>query len=231
MNVFLGSDFHFGHNKPFIYEDRGFKTIEEHDEALITGIKKYVNAISNPIYPKTLIFLGDFALQCGQEYAYRKLETLTRIFDKILYIFGNHESQIKAIVKKVNAEDRFPFVAQSDPVLKSVVFLGHGMQQIHFGDSKHAVLSHYPLAVGPRNGYPDMFVNLCGHSHGSFGPSNWDREFRPFKCWDDYLKAAAENPALISPAYDVGVENCMRFNGTPIIELNEFWDKITKNRK
>ena len=40
--VWFMSDIHIGHNQPFIYEKRGFKTIEEHNEALIRNIKQCV---------------------------------------------------------------------------------------------------------------------------------------------------------------------------------------------
>ena len=33
--VWFTSDLHLGHNKPFLYEPRGFKNIQEHDNAII----------------------------------------------------------------------------------------------------------------------------------------------------------------------------------------------------
>ena len=33
--IYLASDWHFNHNKPFIYEPRGFTNIEEMNEAII----------------------------------------------------------------------------------------------------------------------------------------------------------------------------------------------------
>ena len=32
MTVYITSDLHFGHNRNFIYESRGFSSIEEHDK-------------------------------------------------------------------------------------------------------------------------------------------------------------------------------------------------------
>ena len=33
--IWITSDLHLGHNKPFLYEPRGFKNIQEHDETII----------------------------------------------------------------------------------------------------------------------------------------------------------------------------------------------------
>ena len=33
--IYFTSDWHFCHNKPFIYESRGFKSIEEMNEIII----------------------------------------------------------------------------------------------------------------------------------------------------------------------------------------------------
>ena len=33
--IYLTSDTHFCHNKDFLYEPRGFQSIEEHDEAIV----------------------------------------------------------------------------------------------------------------------------------------------------------------------------------------------------
>ena len=33
--IYVTSDLHFGHDREFIFGPRGFKTIQEHDEAII----------------------------------------------------------------------------------------------------------------------------------------------------------------------------------------------------
>ena len=35
--IYFTSDTHFCHNRPFLYEPRGFKSIEEHDETIVTN--------------------------------------------------------------------------------------------------------------------------------------------------------------------------------------------------
>lgn len=35
IKIWFTSDLHFGHNKSFLYEPRGFNSIEEHDATII----------------------------------------------------------------------------------------------------------------------------------------------------------------------------------------------------
>ena len=38
--IWITSDLHLQHDKPFIYEARGFSSIQEHDEAIIKNWNK-----------------------------------------------------------------------------------------------------------------------------------------------------------------------------------------------
>ena len=40
--IYFTSDWHFCHNKPFIYESRGFKSIEEMNEIIIENHNRVV---------------------------------------------------------------------------------------------------------------------------------------------------------------------------------------------
>lgn len=40
--IYFISDFHFNHNKSFIYETRGFQTIEEMNQTLINNYNEIV---------------------------------------------------------------------------------------------------------------------------------------------------------------------------------------------
>lgn len=35
--IWVTSDLHIGHNKEFVYKERGFQSIEEHDSALLSN--------------------------------------------------------------------------------------------------------------------------------------------------------------------------------------------------
>ena len=56
--IYFTSDLHFNHNKNFIYESRGFKSIEEHDKEII---KNWNNIIkdNDDVYILGDLMLGD----------------------------------------------------------------------------------------------------------------------------------------------------------------------------
>ena len=54
--IFLTSDTHFGHDKMFLYEPRGFTNIQEHDAQIIKNWNKVVS------YCDDVYHLGDVML-------------------------------------------------------------------------------------------------------------------------------------------------------------------------
>lgn len=81
--VWLMSDLHLGHRQPFIYEKRGFKTIEEHNEAIIENIKACVSE-NDEFY-----ILGDLTLgNLDAAAAY-----LRQIPGHVHVILGNHDTE------------------------------------------------------------------------------------------------------------------------------------------
>ena len=83
--VWLMSDLHIGHNQPFIYEKRGFKTIEEHNEALIRNIKQCVGEDDE------FFILGDLTLgDLDAAAAY-----LRQIPGHVHVILGNHDTELR----------------------------------------------------------------------------------------------------------------------------------------
>ena len=80
--IYLSSDFHFGHQKSFIYEPRGFSSIEEHDKKIIENWNSIVN-------PEDEVYcLGD----CGDRGpdGYRIMTEVLGT-SNITYLKGNHE--------------------------------------------------------------------------------------------------------------------------------------------
>ena len=87
--VYLTSDLHIGHDKPFIYEERGFKNIREHDIAVIENINSTVE--ENDI----LYILGDLCMTSSLGTDYAK-DILSNIKCKnVKVIAGNHETPEK----------------------------------------------------------------------------------------------------------------------------------------
>jgi calcineurin-like phosphoesterase family protein len=82
INTWITSDTHFGHNKDFIYESRGFKNIEEHDETLIRNWNSLV-------MPDDKIYhLGDLCLKPQETIP----KILPRLNGHIILILGNHDT-------------------------------------------------------------------------------------------------------------------------------------------
>ena len=84
--VYFTSDLHFGHQKPFIYEVRGFDTVEEMNEAII---ERYNSRVKDN---DTVYILGDCI--CGID-----VETGTKLLNRLrghkLLCIGNHDSDAR----------------------------------------------------------------------------------------------------------------------------------------
>ena len=78
--IYFTSDTHFCHNKPFLYEPRGFKSIEEHDETIV----KNWNSIVKP--EDEVYHLGDVMLIDNE----KGIKYLKSLNGKIHLILGNH---------------------------------------------------------------------------------------------------------------------------------------------
>jgi calcineurin-like phosphoesterase family protein len=137
-NVFVTSDTHFGHIKPFIYEQRGYLSIEEHDRNLIDRINKKVNE------DDILFHLGDFCLNT----TYDKFEEIIDSLKckQIHCIWGNHNSNLdkayrRQIAKEFGREDISVYPIK----YKNIVFIGNQADYIIYG--KYVVLNHFPLDV------------------------------------------------------------------------------------
>ena len=58
--IFVTSDLHFGHDRGFLYEPRGFDNIEDHDEAVIANWNSVVNE-DDDVYVLGDLMLNDNA--------------------------------------------------------------------------------------------------------------------------------------------------------------------------
>lgn len=140
--IFLTADLHLGHNKPFIYEARGFKTIEEHDAAIIENINSTVAEYD------TLYILGDLML--GDNH--KGIELLSQIrCKKVGYIAGNHDT----------GNRMFSYETWLD-----FEFMGYA-RQMKVG-KRSFMLSHYPMLTSNFDDDHKLWertYNLCGHTH------------------------------------------------------------------
>ena len=70
--IYLTSDTHFCHDREYIYQARGFSSIEEHDENIV----KNWNSVVNP--DDEVYLLGDVVLM-NTEYGLRYLQQLKHL--------------------------------------------------------------------------------------------------------------------------------------------------------
>lgn len=138
FNIFFSSDLHFNHNKEFVYEPRGFQSIEEMNETIIDNFNRRIN-LNDKLY-----LLGDIML--GQDIE-SGLNLLKRInCDDIKIIRGNHDTDNRIAAYKT---------------LSNVTYLGWS-DVIKLG-KRHYYLSHFPTFVNNFN--EAGYYNLYGHTH------------------------------------------------------------------
>lgn len=161
--IFFTSDLHLNHDKPFVWEKRGFKSVKEHNDAVLASINDVTT--ENDI----LINLGDFCLNSSKEDYFYFRDTIK---PRHYYIFGNHNSRIKHDFH--NWESK-------------IKFLGHYVETVI--NNQNIVLCHYPIAVW--NGAQKGVWHLCGHTHHEYHdslPTTKDRGRILDVGWDGYKK-------------------------------------------
>lgn len=150
--IWLTSDSHFCHRQPFLYEPRGFKSIEEHDEAIIQNWNSLVK-------PDDIVYhLGDVMLNDDE----RGLKCLQRLNGHIHLIRGNHctDNRLLKYAECWNVES----VGDWATVIKS------GKQSIY--------LSHFPTITSNFDVDKPLkarMVNVCGHTHTKDPFADWNK--------------------------------------------------------
>ena len=94
-NIWLTSDWHFGHNQPFIWEARGFKSIEEMNEEIV---KRHNNLVKED---DIVYALGDCAMGTIDNLKY-----IEKLNGRLIIIRGNHDTdkRIQGYHKLKNVE-------------------------------------------------------------------------------------------------------------------------------
>ena len=150
-NIYITSDTHFGHNKPFLYEPRGFNSIWEHDKEII----KRWNEIIQP--DDDVFHLGDIMLG-DNNYG---LSCIKQLKGNIHIIRGNHCSDTR--MKLYNHCWNVVEICEGK-------FLQYGKY--------HFYLSHYPCITSNFDDdkpLPAKMISLCGHSHTQDPFADWDK--------------------------------------------------------
>ena len=198
------SDLHYGHNREFLYEPRGFSCAEDHNNWIVSQIAS--------LHPDDLLIcLGDVGLSIGSDSIIDFLETFPC---ETLMVWGNHNSGINQLYK------------DSIHNLKLMQALPTGVEEVYpltisdritmLGDCFLLDIDHdrfYCTHMSPLI-FPDQGkgrVCLCGHSHSNLQGINVGR--------DDYGKIL-----------DCGVENAKNYNGTAFFDLEEVVSILRKKK-
>lgn len=147
--IWITSDWHFNHNKPFIYQARGFDTIADMNNSIIEKHNKIVSK-EDTVYVLGDCLLGDNKIG---------IECLKQLNGQLHIIRGNHCSK-----ERIELYRRLPNVVE---VANSFYFSYDGYK---------FYLSHYPtITTRADAGKPlkKCLVNLCGHSHTKDPFEDW----------------------------------------------------------
>lgn len=143
-NIFIVSDWHFLHNREFIYKPRGFSSVEEMNEAIIENHNKIVK-------PEDEVYcLGDCILG-GPNKLDQGLELMSQLNGKIHLVRGNHCTD-----KRWAAYSTLPNVVEQ----QNAIYLNY--RKYHF------YMSHFPSLTANLDDDKSLHqrtLNLCGHSH------------------------------------------------------------------
>lgn len=149
MAIYITSDLHFCHNQPFVYEPRGFQSVEKMNIEI-------VNRINEVVKPEDeLWILGDLMLNdtaVGIQY-------MQLLHGKIHLILGNHDTNNRIALYR----ERLP----------NMIIEGFGARLKYQGYNFY--LSHYPSLVenfDREEPLKHQVINLCGHSH----TQNWAQD-------------------------------------------------------
>ena len=150
--IFFTSDTHFGHGKSFLFEPRGFSSVEEMNEAIIENWNKVVKPND------MVIHLGDTMLTDNE----KGIEYFKRLNGQISLVWGNHDSDTR---KKLLS------------ALPNVIILGYA-HQLKYGKLS-IYMSHYPTLTSnyDQKHFSQHVLSLHGHTHQK---TNWLDPKNPF---------------------------------------------------
>lgn len=136
--IYFISDLHFGHKNILSYDNRPFKTIEEHDVALINNWNSTVG-VDDAVW-----ILGDFSWY-GAE---KTIEIFNRLNGTKNLCIGNHDHKL---LKDKRVRDLFNEVCD--------------YKELKIGNTG-IVLCHYPIPCYNNHFYG--WLHFYGHVHNSF---------------------------------------------------------------
>lgn len=153
--IWITSDWHFNHNKSFLYEPRGFSNIEDMNNAIIDKHNSLVS-LNDEVY-----VLGDLCLGGSENNKNNKI-LLEQLNGNIHVIIGNHCTPNRVEMYKTCNN------------IKEII--GYAGMLIY--KKYHFYLSHYPTLTSNLDLDKPLkarIINLCGHSHTQNRWNDWDK--------------------------------------------------------
>ena len=145
MNIWISSDYHFNHDKEFIWKARGFESVEEMNETIV---KKNNECVAPE---DTLIICGDLMLG-GADKLEEGIALLNRMNGRKLVVGGNHDT----------ANRREAYLRVGIPVFDAYAFT---YRKYHF------YASHYPTittnSLDSNKHFKNRIWNIHGHTHST----------------------------------------------------------------
>jgi predicted phosphodiesterase len=158
----INSDFHYGHDRDFLYGPRGFSSGKEHSD--------WIDAQIASLDPNDLLIcLGDVGLGIGADSI---IDFIERIPCETLMVWGNHNSGVYQAYKNnlplgFDNHEVYPL-----RIAKNVTMMGESF--LLDVDRDRFFCTHMaPLVFHDQN---RGRVCLCGHSHSNLKQINPDRD-------------------------------------------------------
>lgn len=149
--IWVISDWHFCHDKDFIYASRGFQNVTEMNEAIIKNHNQLVDD-EDDVY-----MLGDAVLMDTEN----GIKCIKQLKGKVHIIRGNHDS-----------ESRVQEYLNCDNVVEVCDAKYLSYNKYHF------FLSHHPSITSNvddnKKPLSKRIINICGHLHTTDPFVNWD---------------------------------------------------------
>ena len=138
--IFFSSDYHFGHDKEFLWGPRGLPSMFANSQAIV-GNHNAIVKDEDDVYVLGDLMLGD------NEYGLQMIKSLK---GKLHIILGNHDTDTR-----IKLYEQLPNVVEI--TYAKVIKIG----------KQHYYLSHYPTMTANYDDKPyhNHMINLYGHTH------------------------------------------------------------------
>lgn len=149
--IWITSDAHFCHNKEFLYEPRGFNTVWEMNEAIVTLHNEIVEPEDDVYY------LGDMMLNDNTQ----GLKYIKQLKGNLHIVIGNHDT-----------DERIKLYNECYNIVEVEYAYRLKYKKYHF------FLTHYPTLCNnwdDGKGLKQKVINLCGHTHTKDPFIDWNK--------------------------------------------------------